>query len=84
MKVVLKAFQGRLFSEALDFPEETGHRISLFMDLDGRRWRNYDGKLELNEPSKTVRGIFECDNTYSLLSDNRKAKNYILIGIEEK
>jgi hypothetical protein len=34
MKVILEAFQGKLRSEPMDWPEEAGDRIHLLLDID--------------------------------------------------
>lgn len=61
MKVILEAFQGKLRSEPIDWPEETGPEIHMLMDLDPfpKYPEPFSGLApSISEPSETRIGRF--------------------------
>jgi hypothetical protein len=78
MKIILTAFNRKLASELLEYPEETPLSITLPMPIDGRKWMNYSGKVEVDEPIQSGYARFEFIGSF-LLIRGESAREYQLI-----
>lgn len=83
VKVILEAFQKKLTSEPMEFPEETSPVIHLMLDLP--KFTGFDSSGVFNPDiaeTITKRGTFEYVGSNYLLSDNKTfARRYVLTGI---
>ena len=81
MKVILRAFGGKLRSKPMEFPDETSPTIHLMLDLDTLKYSMKDGGAI---PDKTTfkRGRFEMMAHSELLDNNEFARIFVLVGID--
>ncbi len=79
MKVILEAFNGKLKSEPLDFPENSSPEIQMVLDF---RPTPHIGELPVSETPLTKRGHFQWTGNFYLLSDKKtSARRYVLVDI---
>jgi hypothetical protein len=76
MKVILTAFQGKLSSEPMEWPEGQGLQIELCMDMDKVQ------SLRTDEDS--VMGIFTASGRHFVLEGGETAEEYRLVEIVGK
>lgn len=81
MKVILTAFQDKLRSEPMEFPDEIGREIHLMLDVDKTEWSFKVGG-EIPTKSNLKRGKFIEMAHSELLSDNKTfARRYTLVEL---
>lgn len=79
MKVILEAFNGKLKSEPLDFPEDVRPEIQMVLDFRPMNILVYDGPIP--DMPLTKRGRFIYTGTTYLLPNNMVARKYVLIEV---
>ena len=79
MKVVLKAFNGKLESEVLDFPDGTPPEIYMTLDMYGFDWKEDFPKV-LDNPPKIKGKFVRIPNDGNYKS---QYEEYRLIGITD-
>ncbi len=84
MKVILTAFQGKLVSEVMDWPEGSNPRIHLRMDMDSYHRFGYTGEVEVANEPKLKMGTFEWNGKYTLETygvSKESARVYVLTEV---
>ena len=82
MRVILEAFQGRLRSDVMEWPEGSSDKVRLPMDMDSSHYFGFSGEVVVpNEPNIVV-GEFMWNGKYAMVGDHRPAKIYILVGVK--
>lgn len=82
MKIVLCAFQGKLMSEVMDWPEDSSPRINMLMDMD--TITPYQFNLRpFDCPTLPVMATFSLQSG-ALAINGQTARVYSLVGVSEK
>lgn len=77
MKVLLTAFNGKLKSEVLDFPEGQPPKVKLRMDFDLPTW-GYTDKSTSDTVVKTGEFVWDGKTTFV---GNQEVKHYKLVDV---
>ena len=82
MKVILEAFQGKLRSEPMDWPDTTGYEIMMRLDLDPMPIFDWSKSPSIDDPRPIVKlGKFVSTGMHQVLPDKTTAVIYRLVGI---
>ena len=80
MKVILTAFQGKLKSEPMDWPDNSRPEIYMAMDMENLKvWKTYDKAAEFTTTIK--KGKFEATGRYFVIGKGLTAEEYKLTDI---
>lgn len=85
MKVLLTAFNGKLKSQVMDWPDNTGPTVRLSMDMDGKFFFDGDSKRSVAGASRPVVGVFESNGLFEFVSGipgGGSAAVYHLVGVQ--
>ena len=77
MKVILTAFNGKLKSEPMDWPENTPPNINMIMSISRINPHMYKENIEVLNLKPLKKGTFETTGKYFTLPGNETAAEYV-------